>query len=129
MNSVAKKCLGVGVAIGACMFSSVAFATSATEQVVVSASSGFAYGALSTARASSSAHEVIACGAGTGGYIYCYACDASDNCVYCDGSALGATGMTIVSAINPLSTVDFGFNTATGACTYITVENNSLFIP
>jgi hypothetical protein len=129
MNRIAKKCIGLGLAIAACTVSSVAFATSATEPVVVSASTGFAYGALSTARASSSAHEVIACGAGTDGYIFCYACDASDNCVYCDGSALGTTGMTIVSTINPLSTVDFGFDTTTGACTYITVENNSLFIP
>lgn len=101
--------------------------------VVKSGSSGWAYGALGTARNSPNSSEYIECGV----YAYstpatgpangwCFAYDSGSNGAYC--STATESQIKAILASNGDSFIYFSFD-GSGTCTYLSITNGSMYEP
>ena len=93
-------------------------------------SSGYAFGAMGSVRASGDTNEFLACTtsveSGSAASVFCEAIDASNNYGGC--SSTNPAVIATVAAMNADSFLWFEWN-ASGVCTYVEVITSSSFAP
>jgi hypothetical protein len=88
------------------------------------------FGTLTGARAAPNTTEYIECGSWASGYTYCTAVDAAGRTLTCDTNATDdPLFVERVRSIDSASHVLFGKNPTTGACSGITLEKSSGYLP
>jgi hypothetical protein len=130
VNITSAKLSGIGLALAAFAAATGAFAGSVDHAQVQISFLGI-QGTFAGARYSLDPYQEIGCTvwANPGGSpgAYCWATDAARNYAACLTS--DPSLVAIVSTITPVSWIDIGVNTTTGACTSITVQNRSGGLP